>query len=101
MARRARTSLQLKPTALRITFLGPVHDRQSAVSIFEARCFQHQAANLSVEVHEKLLSDGSVVIEQLGVLSSIIEPHKRVWQIKKGDPALADDLQVGRSAERG
>ena len=55
---------------------------------------------MPVEVHEQLLADGAVVVQQLRVLASFVEPHERVRQVEERDAALADDLQIGRPTER-
>ena len=34
----------------------------------------------------------AIVIEQFGVLAGFVKPDERVWQVEKGDAALADDL---------
>ena len=93
--------IEFQPAALGVAFLGLVDDRQRAVGVFQAGGFEHQAADVAVEVQEELLADGAVVVEQFGVLAGFVEPDERVRQVEKRDAALADDLQIGRPAERG
>jgi hypothetical protein len=95
------TSIQLEPAALGVAFLSFVDDGQRSVGVFETGGFQHQAADVAVEVEEELLADGAVVLQNFRVLAGLVEPHQRVRQIEKSNAALADDLQVGGAAEGG
>ena len=42
---------------------------------------------MAVEVHEQLLANRAVVVEELGVLAGFVEPDERVWQVEECDAA--------------
>jgi len=84
-----------------VAFLCLIDDCQCAVGIFQARSLEYEAADLTVKVKKELFAHRAIMIEQLGMLASFVEPDERVGQIEERDATLANDLQVGWAAERG
>lgn len=69
---------QIDPMSFQIAFLRLVDDCECLEGVFETRGFENQAADLAMEVEERLLADGAIVIEEFGVLSRVVEPDNRV-----------------------